>query len=61
MGDKIIEEIHKVREAYAKKFDYDIHRMFEDIRRRQEQSGRKIVAPQKVSVPRFKSDEKIAA
>jgi hypothetical protein len=33
--DLIIEEIHKVREEHARKFNYDLHAMFEDIRERE--------------------------
>ena len=33
--DPIVEEIHKVREAHASKFNYDLHAMFEDIRKRE--------------------------
>jgi hypothetical protein len=61
MSDKIIENIHKVREEFAKKFDYDIHKMLEDIRSRQERSGRKIVMPKNASKPKLKVEEKIAA
>jgi hypothetical protein len=42
--DPIVEEIHRFREEYAKKFDYDLNRMFEDLRRRQEESGAPVVS-----------------
>ena len=35
MKDPIIEEIHKYREEYAKKFNYDIEAMFRDIQSKQ--------------------------
>ncbi len=35
MKDAIIEEIHRVREAYAGQFDYDLNAMFRDIQRKQ--------------------------
>ncbi len=35
MTDPIIEEIHRAREGYAKRFNYDVKAMFEDLRRRQ--------------------------
>ena len=35
MKDPIIEEIHQVREAYARQFDYDIGAMFRDIQVKQ--------------------------
>jgi hypothetical protein len=33
--DPIVEEIHKFREAHARKFNYDIDAIFEDLRRKQ--------------------------
>ena len=33
--DPIIQEIHTFREEHARKFNYDIHAMFEDIRKKQ--------------------------
>ena len=42
--DPIVEEIHRFREEYAKKFDYDIEKMFLDLRRQQEESGEPVVS-----------------
>ncbi|MBW8874521.1 MAG: hypothetical protein JF614_06120 [Acidobacteria bacterium] len=42
--DPIVEEIHRFREEYAKKFDYDPEKMFLDLRRRQEESGDPVVS-----------------
>ncbi len=44
MIDPIIEEIHKIREEYAAKFDYDIDAMFIDLRQKQSNSRRKIIS-----------------
>jgi hypothetical protein len=33
--DPIIDEIHKAREEYAKKFNFDIDAMFKDLQARQ--------------------------
>lgn len=44
MKDEIIEEIHKYREEYAKKFNYDLDLIFEDLRKKQRESGRKYVS-----------------
>lgn len=35
MKDPIIEEIHKFREEYAKRFNYDIDAIFDDIQSKQ--------------------------
>ncbi len=40
--DTTIEEIHRIRAAIAKKFDYDMSRIIEDARKRQDASGRPI-------------------
>jgi len=35
--DEIVEEVRKVREAYAAQFDYDLERMFKDLKKKEEQ------------------------
>jgi hypothetical protein len=41
--DPILEELHKYREEYAKSFNYDLKAIFEDLRKKQIASGRKVV------------------
>jgi hypothetical protein len=36
--DEIVEEVRIAREAYAAQFDYDLDRMFEDLKRKEEQN-----------------------
>lgn len=43
MKDPIVEEIHRHREEHARKFNYDIHAICEDLRQRQWESGHKIM------------------
>lgn len=43
----IIEEVRATRERLAAAFDYDIHRIFADLRRRQHESGHPLVAPRR--------------
>lgn len=43
MKNPIIEEIHRYRAEHAKKFGYDLKRIFEDVRSRQGQSGVPVV------------------
>lgn len=33
--DEIVEEVRAVREAYAAQFDYDLKRMFEDLKKKE--------------------------
>ena len=41
--DPIIAEVHAVRDEYSARFDYDVGRMFQDIRARQKASEREYV------------------
>ena len=41
--DEIVEEIHQIREAYAKSFNYDLDAIFEDLRKKEAESGREVV------------------
>jgi hypothetical protein len=36
--DEIVEEVRTAREAYAAQFDYDLKRMFEDLKKKEERS-----------------------
>ncbi len=42
--DAIIEEIHKIREAHAKEFNYDLQAICDDLRRKESASGRLIIS-----------------
>jgi len=42
--DIIIEEIRKYRNEYAKQFNYNLHAICQDIRKKQGQDGRKVVS-----------------
>jgi len=35
--DKIVEEVRAARESYAARFDYDLDRMFQDLKKREAQ------------------------
>ncbi len=41
--DEIVEEIHQIREAYAKSFNYDLDAIFADLRKKQDESGKEVV------------------
>ena len=43
--DEIIQETRRIKEALAKSMDFDIDRILEDARHRQEKSGRVVLAP----------------
>ncbi|AKG20817.1 hypothetical protein [Calothrix sp. 336/3] len=42
--DEIVEEIHRIREEYAKSFNYDLDAIFVDLRKKQADSGREVVS-----------------
>lgn len=52
--DEIVEEIHKIRQEYARSFNYDLDAIYEDIKRKEATSGRTYVTPNPVP----KSQEK---
>ncbi len=41
--DPIVAEVRAVRDRHASKFDYDLSRIFRDIKERQEASGREYI------------------
>ena len=42
--DPIVEEIHKIREEYARQLNFDIDAICRDIQAKQAESGRKLVS-----------------
>jgi hypothetical protein len=43
--DVIVQEMRAIKEALAKSMNFDIDRILDDARRRQQESGRKILSP----------------
>jgi hypothetical protein len=39
--DPIVEEVRRVRDAYAARFNYNLRAMFEDLKKQERESGRK--------------------
>lgn len=46
MRNPIVEEIRRIREEHAKKFGFDLDRIFEDLKRSERKSNRKVVSLQ---------------
>jgi hypothetical protein len=41
--DEVVEEVHRIREEYAKSFNYDLDAIFADLRKKKAESGREVV------------------
>jgi hypothetical protein len=50
-NDPIVDEIHRIREEHAKKFDYNVDAIFRELQEQQRRSGRKYLtlAPKRLS------------
>ncbi len=50
--DEIVEEVRRVRDEYAAKFNYDLDAIYEDIKTQEKQTKRKVVSlpPRKVQM-----------
>lgn len=51
--DEIVEEVRRVRDEYAARFNYDFDAIYRDIKEQEKQAGRKTVSlpPRKVAWP----------
>ena len=43
-SDPIVDEVRRVREAYAARFNYDLWAIYRDLKEQEKRSGRKIVS-----------------
>jgi hypothetical protein len=43
MKDPIVEELHRIREEHARKFNYDLDAICKDLRAMQQEQGLKVV------------------
>jgi hypothetical protein len=42
--DPIVEEVRATRQKHAARFDFDLQKIAEDLKKRERQSGRKLVS-----------------
>jgi len=42
--DPIVEEVRRVREEYAKRFNYDVHAIADDLRKQEQQHPDRLVS-----------------
>lgn len=54
--DPIVDEVRKIRDEHAARFDYDLRRIFADLREQEQKSGREYVTrPAKRPAPSVRS------
>lgn len=44
MNDPIVDEVRRIRDAHAARFNYDLDAIFQDIKEREKMSGHKFVS-----------------
>ena len=44
MNDPIVDEVRRIRDAHAARFNYDLDAIFQDIKEREKKSGHKFVS-----------------
>jgi hypothetical protein len=54
--DPIVAEVHRIREELSARFNYDIHAMFADMRKRQAGLGSRLVSLAKPAEPNAEAD-----
>ena len=61
--DPIVEEVRRVRDAYAARFNYDLEAILQDLLRQERESGRTYVSfpPRRISKPLGKRSQDEAA
>ncbi len=42
--DEIVEEVREIRQKHAARFNYDLHKIVEDLNKKQQQYGRKTIS-----------------
>jgi hypothetical protein len=52
--DEIVEEVREARRTHAAAHDHDLHRIFADLKRKEEASGRQVVTLQPRPARAFK-------
>lgn len=57
MDDPIVKEVREAREQLARKFDYNLHAIFSDIRERQKALGIQLVPTAKKAEPIRSADK----
>jgi hypothetical protein len=53
MKDPIVEEVRKIRDEHAARFNYDLDAIFKDLKRREKESGQPVITlePKRIVKP----------
>ncbi len=54
-SDPIVEEVRRIRDAYAARFNYDLRAIYRDLKEQEKRCGRKVVSCSK-DPPRDEAD-----
>lgn len=49
--DEVLEEIYKIREEHAKSFNYDLHEICKDLKKKQVAKNRKMITQRLIKLP----------
>lgn len=49
--DEVLEEIYKIREENAKSFNYDLHEICKDLKKKQVAKNRKMITQPLIKLP----------
>ena len=68
MNDPIVDEVRRVRDAHAARFNYDLHAIFLDIKKREKERGLEFVLgvarqpmPNQAGIPVSQDSESLVA
>ncbi len=56
--DPIVEEVRKARDAYAKRFNYDLDAIYRDLKEKERKSGRVVVQTHLLSIRSGRPDKR---
>lgn len=60
--DNIVEDVRKVREEHASKFNYDLDAIFDDLKKQEKRGGRQVVSlPERHIIVPSKAKTKVKA
>jgi hypothetical protein len=61
--DNIVEQVREVRQEYAKRFNYDLDRIYADLKKQESKSRRRTVSlpPKRIKSPTRKSKAQVSA